>query len=79
MNLHPLKMDKVELMTIYLFGQLNGHFKKRSIYMFINEYWRQRFPLFFIASQPIINDHLAIAQNLAISTEVRFSLFNKII
>ncbi|MDQ3040793.1 MAG: hypothetical protein M3R11_00230 [Acidobacteriota bacterium] len=26
-----------ELMTIYLFGRLNGHFKKRSIYTFINE------------------------------------------
>lgn len=33
-----------ELMTIYLFGQLNGHFKKRAIYNFINHYWRAWFP-----------------------------------
>ena len=33
-----------ELMTIYLFGQLNGHFKKRAIYEFINKYWRVWFP-----------------------------------
>ncbi len=33
-----------ELMTIYLFGQLNGHFKKRAIYDFINHYWRAHFP-----------------------------------
>ncbi len=33
-----------ELMTIYLFGQLNGHFKKRAIYEFINEYWHLWFP-----------------------------------
>ncbi|MDQ3179771.1 MAG: hypothetical protein M3Q33_04550 [Acidobacteriota bacterium] len=33
-----------ELMSIYLFGQLNGHFKKRHIYDFINNYWREYFP-----------------------------------
>lgn len=33
-----------ELMTIYLFGQLNGHFKKRAIYDFINHYWLAWFP-----------------------------------
>lgn len=33
-----------ELMTIYLFGQLNDHFKKRAIYDFINQYWRAWFP-----------------------------------
>lgn len=33
-----------ELMTVYLFGQLNGHFKKRSIYEFTNHYWRAHFP-----------------------------------
>ena len=33
-----------ELMTIYLFGQLNGHFKKRAIYEFINNYWFDWFP-----------------------------------
>lgn len=33
-----------ELMAIYLFGQLNGHFKKRAIYDFINHYWRAHFP-----------------------------------
>lgn len=33
-----------ELMTIYLFGQLNGHFKKRHIYSFINHYWADWFP-----------------------------------
>lgn len=34
-----------ELMTIYLFGQLNGHFKKRAIYNFVNYYWRAHFPV----------------------------------
>ncbi len=33
-----------ELMTIYLFGQLNGHFKKRAIYDFIHHYWGEWFP-----------------------------------
>ena len=33
-----------ELMTIYLFGQLNGHFKKRAIYNFTLHYWRACFP-----------------------------------
>ncbi|MGI8849931.1 MAG: IS982 family transposase [Pyrinomonadaceae bacterium] len=33
-----------ELMTIYLFGQLNGHFKKRGIYDFTSHYWRAWFP-----------------------------------
>lgn len=33
-----------ELMTIYLFGQLNGHFKKRHIYDFICNYWAEWFP-----------------------------------
>ncbi len=33
-----------ELMSIYLFGQLNGHFKKRHIYDFINHYWSECFP-----------------------------------
>jgi hypothetical protein len=32
-----------ELMTIYLFGQLNRHFKKRAIYNFINHYWQAGF------------------------------------
>jgi hypothetical protein len=33
-----------ELMTIYLFERLNGHFKKRAIYDFINHYWTEWFP-----------------------------------
>ena len=33
-----------ELMTIYLFGQLNGHFKKRAIYNFTRHYWADWFP-----------------------------------
>ena len=33
-----------ELMTIYLFGQLNGHFKKRHIYDFTKNYWADWFP-----------------------------------
>ncbi len=37
-------LSVAELMTIYLFGQLNGHFKKRHIYDFINNYWRECFP-----------------------------------
>jgi len=37
-------LSVAELMTIYLFGQLNGHFKKRHIYDFINHYWSDCFP-----------------------------------
>ncbi len=37
-------LSVAELMSIYLFGQLNGHFKKRHIYDFINNYWRECFP-----------------------------------
>lgn len=33
-----------ELMTIYLFGNLNGHFKKRAIYEFTKNYWAEWFP-----------------------------------
>jgi hypothetical protein len=33
-----------ELMTIYLFGQINGYFKHRHIYNFIKEYWLDWFP-----------------------------------
>ncbi len=37
-------MTAPELMTIYLFGNLNGHFKKRHIYNFISNYWADWFP-----------------------------------
>ena len=37
-------MTVCELMTIYLFGHINGHFKKRHIYTFTKNYWADWFP-----------------------------------
>lgn len=42
-NSHPT-ISTPELMTIYLFGQLNGHFTKRAIYNFTKNYWADWFP-----------------------------------
>jgi Transposase DDE domain len=42
-NFKPLFSDQ-EIITIYLFGQLNDKFKNRQIYDFIQDYWREWFP-----------------------------------
>jgi hypothetical protein len=50
-----------ELMTIYLFGQLNGHFKSRHIYNFIKDYWHSCFPA--LPSYQAFNRRLNLAEN----------------
>jgi len=42
-NFKPLLSDE-EIITIYLFGQLNDKFKNRQIYDFIQDYWLNWFP-----------------------------------
>lgn len=42
-NFKPIFSDE-EIITIYLFGQLNEKFKHRQIYDFIDVYWRDWFP-----------------------------------
>jgi hypothetical protein len=42
-NFKPLFSDE-EIIAIYLFGQLNGKFKHRQIYDFIQNYWLEWFP-----------------------------------
>lgn len=42
-NFKPVFSDE-EIITIYLFGQLNEKFKHRQIYNFIGAYWRDWFP-----------------------------------
>ena len=42
-NFKPLFSDE-EVIAIYLFGQLNGKFKHRQIYDFIQDYWADWFP-----------------------------------
>ncbi|MBA3631903.1 MAG: IS982 family transposase [Acidobacteria bacterium] len=42
-NFKPKFTDQ-ELMTIYLFGHLNGHYQKKAIYRFIKNYWFDWFP-----------------------------------
>lgn len=42
-NFKPLLSDE-EIITIYLFGQLNEKFKHRQTYNFIQDYWRSWFP-----------------------------------
>lgn len=43
-NFNPVFTDE-EIITIYLFGQLNEKFNHRQIHSFIREYWRDWFPL----------------------------------
>ena len=43
-NNQPRFTDQ-ELVTIYLFGHLNGHREKKSIHQFIENYWADWFPL----------------------------------
>ena len=42
-NFKPVFSDE-EIITIYLFGQLNEKFRHRQIYNFIQEYWFDWFP-----------------------------------
>jgi IS5 family transposase len=42
-NFKPVFSD-AEIITIYLFGQLNDKFKSRQIYDFISDYWSAWFP-----------------------------------
>lgn len=42
-NFKPLFTDE-EIITVYLFGQLNGRFNHRQIYDFIDCYWFDWFP-----------------------------------
>lgn len=42
-NFKPLFTDQ-EIITIYLFGQLNEKFNHRRIYDFIQDYWLEWFP-----------------------------------
>lgn len=42
-NFKPLFSDE-EIITIYLFGNLNDKFKNRQIYDFIYDYWSDWFP-----------------------------------
>ena len=42
-NFKPVFSDE-EIITIYLFGQLNAKFTHRQIYNFIIDYWLHWFP-----------------------------------
>jgi len=42
-NFKPVFTDE-EIITVYLFGQLNGKFNHRQIHQFIREYWSDWFP-----------------------------------
>lgn len=44
-NSRPVFTDQ-ELVTIYLFGHLQGRFEKKAIHKLINDYWREFFPHF---------------------------------
>ncbi len=50
-----------ELMTIYLFGQLNGQFKHRHIYNFTRRYWLAWFPA--LPSYQAFNRRLNLLEN----------------
>ena len=42
-NSHPVFTDQ-ELLTVYLFGHLQGHFQQRRIYDYIQGHWLAWFP-----------------------------------
>ncbi len=42
-NFKPRFTDQ-ELVTVYLFGHLNGLFQKKAIYRFLRNYWADWFP-----------------------------------
>lgn len=43
-NFKPKFTDQ-ELITLYLFGHLNGFYQKKAIYRFVRNYWAKWFPL----------------------------------
>src|SRR5215213_3685353 len=42
-NFQP-KFSDQELICVYLFGHLNGHYQKKAIYRFTRNYWTDWFP-----------------------------------
>ena len=59
-NFKPLFTDQ-EIITIYLFGQLNEKFKHRQIYAFIQDYWCSWFPN--LPSYQAFNRRLNLLEN----------------
>lgn len=43
-NANPDGITDQELVTIYWFGHLHGHFEKKAMRQFIHNYWREFFP-----------------------------------
>jgi hypothetical protein len=43
-NANPDGITDQELVTIYCFGHLHGHFEKKAMHQFIQEYWLEYFP-----------------------------------
>lgn len=43
-NANPDGLTEQELVTIYCFGHLHGHFEKKAIHQFIKQYWSEYFP-----------------------------------
>lgn len=43
-NTHPGGMTDQELVTIYWFAHLHGHFEKKAMHQFIHDYWLAYFP-----------------------------------
>jgi hypothetical protein len=59
-NFKP-KFSDEEIITIYLFGQLNGKFKHRQICHFIQDYWADWFP--HLPSYQAFNRRLNLLQD----------------
>lgn len=43
-NSNPGGITDEELLTIYCFGHLHGHFEKKAMHQFIKQYWLEYFP-----------------------------------
>lgn len=43
-NANPDGITDQELLTIYCFGHLHGHFEKKAMHQFIKQYWSEYFP-----------------------------------
>lgn len=43
-NAHPAGITDQELVTIYCFAHLHGHFEKKAMHQFIRQYWAEYFP-----------------------------------
>lgn len=43
-NANPDGITEQELVTIYCFGHLHGHFEKKAMHQFIKQYWSEYFP-----------------------------------